>query len=98
MSALPGHESIRCLAANQGRHVPLLDKPYEYRTKLSNAKFSKRAAVFVGPKMLQRVRVDRPVMKSQDCRRFKSAGVEAFSFMQFRPTQEWAEINSRNTQ
>ena len=44
MSALPGYESIRCLAANQGRHVRLLDKPYEYWTKLSNAKFSKRVS------------------------------------------------------
>jgi hypothetical protein len=78
-----------------------LDKPYEYRTKLSNAKFSKRISycgLRVRSQMLQRVRVDRPVMKSQDYQRFKSAGVEAFSFMQFRPTQEWAEINLRNTQ
>jgi hypothetical protein len=82
--------------------MSVFDKPYEHWTKLSNDKFSKRispAAIFAsGRKCLQRIRVDRPVMKSQGYQRFKSAGVEAVSFMQSRPTQEWDEINSRNTQ
>jgi len=73
MSALPGCESIASVAwlrARLGMSV-FFDKAYEYRTKLSNAKFSKHVpynGLRITSHVLQRVRVDRPAMTSQIAR------------------------------